>query len=137
MTKSEPTQPAPARMFDSHMHTPLCRHAIGEPEEYATQAAAPSIDTTASSLPTDALCLGAGRSGSRPAARERLAASTRSALAPAAHDGAALRARLPSARQPSVRGIPVLFGSVQLGAWSICAGQALSWRNAGGQFIGR
>src|SRR5437762_14029906 len=29
--------PAPA-MFDSHMHTPLCRHAIGEPEDYAARA---------------------------------------------------------------------------------------------------
>ncbi|MCE9518594.1 MAG: histidinol-phosphatase [Verrucomicrobia bacterium] len=25
-------------MFDSHMHTPLCRHAHGEPEEYAARA---------------------------------------------------------------------------------------------------
>ena len=24
--------------FDSHMHTPLCKHAIGEPEEYAARA---------------------------------------------------------------------------------------------------
>lgn len=40
MTKFEPAKPAPARMFDSHMHTPLCRHAIGEPEEYAERAAA-------------------------------------------------------------------------------------------------
>lgn len=24
--------------FDSHMHTPLCKHAFGEPEEYAEQA---------------------------------------------------------------------------------------------------
>ena len=24
--------------FDSHMHTPLCKHAYGEPEEYAEQA---------------------------------------------------------------------------------------------------
>lgn len=24
--------------FDSHMHTPLCKHAYGEPEEYAKQA---------------------------------------------------------------------------------------------------
>lgn len=24
--------------FDSHMHTPLCKHAAGEPEEYAEQA---------------------------------------------------------------------------------------------------
>lgn len=28
------TQPGPL-YFDSHMHTPLCKHAIGEPEEYA------------------------------------------------------------------------------------------------------
>lgn len=26
-------------LFDSHMHTPLCKHAIGEPEAYAEQAA--------------------------------------------------------------------------------------------------
>jgi histidinol-phosphatase (PHP family) len=25
-------------MFDSHMHTPLCKHAFGEPEEYAARA---------------------------------------------------------------------------------------------------
>jgi histidinol-phosphatase (PHP family) len=25
-------------LFDSHMHTPLCKHAIGEPEEYAHTA---------------------------------------------------------------------------------------------------
>ncbi len=25
-------------MFDSHMHTPLCRHAHGEPEDYAARA---------------------------------------------------------------------------------------------------
>lgn len=25
-------------LYDSHMHTPLCKHATGEPEEYATQA---------------------------------------------------------------------------------------------------
>lgn len=24
--------------FDSHMHTPLCRHAVGEPDEYAERA---------------------------------------------------------------------------------------------------
>lgn len=28
------SEPAPI-YFDSHMHTPLCKHAIGEPEEYA------------------------------------------------------------------------------------------------------
>lgn len=27
-----------ALYYDSHMHTPLCKHAIGEPEEYAQQA---------------------------------------------------------------------------------------------------
>ncbi len=26
--------------YDSHMHTPLCKHAIGEPEEYAAQGQA-------------------------------------------------------------------------------------------------
>jgi histidinol-phosphatase (PHP family) len=40
MKESKPANPAPVRMFDSHMHTPLCRHAIGEPEEYAERAAA-------------------------------------------------------------------------------------------------
>jgi histidinol-phosphatase (PHP family) len=29
---------AAAAYFDSHMHTPLCKHAAGEPEEYAEQA---------------------------------------------------------------------------------------------------
>jgi histidinol-phosphatase (PHP family) len=28
----------PAAYFDSHMHTPLCKHAFGEPEEYAERA---------------------------------------------------------------------------------------------------
>lgn len=28
--------PAPI-YYDSHMHTPLCKHAVGEPEEYAAQ----------------------------------------------------------------------------------------------------
>lgn len=27
-----------AILYDSHMHTPLCKHAIGEPEEYAAMA---------------------------------------------------------------------------------------------------
>lgn len=27
-----------ANMYDSHMHTPLCKHSRGEPEEYAQQA---------------------------------------------------------------------------------------------------
>ena len=29
--------------FDSHMHTPLCKHAFGEPEEYAEQALAKGL----------------------------------------------------------------------------------------------
>jgi histidinol-phosphatase (PHP family) len=41
-----PSQPLPppgptktgALFYDSHMHTPLCKHAWGEPEEYAQQA---------------------------------------------------------------------------------------------------
>lgn len=41
-----PSQPLPAPgptksgalFYDSHMHTPLCKHAWGEPEEYAQQA---------------------------------------------------------------------------------------------------
>jgi histidinol-phosphatase (PHP family) len=41
-----PSQPIPAPgptksgalFYDSHMHTPLCKHAWGEPEEYAQQA---------------------------------------------------------------------------------------------------
>ncbi|MDQ3812390.1 MAG: histidinol-phosphatase [Armatimonadota bacterium] len=32
-TTSEPI------LYESHMHTPLCRHAVGEPEEYAAVAA--------------------------------------------------------------------------------------------------
>ena len=28
----------PKDLYDSHMHTPLCRYAVGEPEEYAQQA---------------------------------------------------------------------------------------------------
>lgn len=28
----------PPTYFDSHMHTPLCKHAFGEPEEYAARA---------------------------------------------------------------------------------------------------
>lgn len=30
----------PPILYDSHMHTPLCKHASGEPEEYAASAAA-------------------------------------------------------------------------------------------------
>jgi len=44
--KRVPAQPLPppgptksgALFYDSHMHTPLCKHAWGEPEEYAQQA---------------------------------------------------------------------------------------------------
>ena len=44
--KKVPAQPLPAPgptksgalFYDSHMHTPLCKHAWGEPEEYAQQA---------------------------------------------------------------------------------------------------
>jgi len=44
--KKTPAQPLPAAgptksgalFYDSHMHTPLCKHAWGEPEEYAQQA---------------------------------------------------------------------------------------------------
>lgn len=44
--KKAPAQPLPppgptktgALFYDSHMHTPLCKHAWGEPEEYAQQA---------------------------------------------------------------------------------------------------
>lgn len=44
--KKGPSQPLPASgptksgalFYDSHMHTPLCKHAWGEPEEYAQQA---------------------------------------------------------------------------------------------------
>ncbi len=44
--KKVPSQPLPAPgptksgalFYDSHMHTPLCKHAWGEPEEYAQQA---------------------------------------------------------------------------------------------------
>ena len=25
-------------LYEMHMHTPLCKHAIGEPEEYAAMA---------------------------------------------------------------------------------------------------
>ena len=31
-------------MIDSHMHTPLCRHATGVPEDYASQARARGLD---------------------------------------------------------------------------------------------
>lgn len=34
---------AAPEVFDSHMHTPLCRHALGEPEEYADQALAKGL----------------------------------------------------------------------------------------------
>ena len=37
MSDSEITKPI---YFDSHMHTPLCKHAMGEPEEYAEQGRA-------------------------------------------------------------------------------------------------
>ena len=36
---NESTDPAPRRLFfDSHMHTPLCKHARGNPTEYAAVA---------------------------------------------------------------------------------------------------
>jgi len=46
ITKKSPAQPlvaagptkSGALFYDSHMHTPLCKHAWGEPEEYAQQA---------------------------------------------------------------------------------------------------
>ncbi len=46
VVKKAPAQPLPAPgptktgalFYDSHMHTPLCKHAWGEPEEYAQQA---------------------------------------------------------------------------------------------------
>ncbi len=46
VVKKAPAQPLPppgptktgALFYDSHMHTPLCKHAWGEPEEYAQQA---------------------------------------------------------------------------------------------------
>lgn len=46
LAKKGPAQPLPAPgptksgalFYDSHMHTPLCKHAWGEPEEYAQQA---------------------------------------------------------------------------------------------------
>lgn len=46
VVKKVPAQPLPppgptktgALFYDSHMHTPLCKHAWGEPEEYAQQA---------------------------------------------------------------------------------------------------
>lgn len=44
IAKKTPSAPAPgptktgALFYDSHMHTPLCKHAWGEPEEYAKQA---------------------------------------------------------------------------------------------------
>lgn len=31
-------------MFDSHMHTPLCRHAVGTPDEYAAAAHARGLE---------------------------------------------------------------------------------------------
>lgn len=31
-------------IFDSHMHTPLCKHASGEPEEYAERALSQGLD---------------------------------------------------------------------------------------------
>jgi HisJ family histidinol phosphate phosphatase len=34
--KAEPIRDA-VKVYDSHMHTPLCKHAWGEPEEYAQQ----------------------------------------------------------------------------------------------------
>ena len=30
--------------FDSHMHTPFCHHASGEPEEYAREASRKGLD---------------------------------------------------------------------------------------------
>ena len=38
-TPAQRPSPAPI-LYDSHMHTPLCRHASGEPEEYARRGLA-------------------------------------------------------------------------------------------------
>lgn len=40
MKESSPVKARRSPLFDSHMHTTLCRHAIGEPEDYARQAEA-------------------------------------------------------------------------------------------------
>lgn len=37
MIKAKNSRPTPV-LFDSHMHTPLCKHAIGDPEDYAEAA---------------------------------------------------------------------------------------------------
>ena len=41
--------------FDSHMHTPLCKHAIGEPSEYAEAGKKPA--SRESLLPAILRCL--------------------------------------------------------------------------------
>ena len=38
-----PARPSVPTLFDSHMHTPLCKHAVGEPEDYAEQALAEGL----------------------------------------------------------------------------------------------
>jgi len=37
-SQSENTKPIEPILYESHMHTPLCRHSVGDPEEYATIA---------------------------------------------------------------------------------------------------
>ena len=38
-----PARPSVPTLFDSHMHTPLCKHAVGEPEDYAERALAEGL----------------------------------------------------------------------------------------------
>lgn len=49
--------------FDSHMHTPLCGHAFGEPTEYVEAAARSRLDriTFTCHMPIDDPALGGGR----------------------------------------------------------------------------
>ena len=50
------SEEVPVLLTDSHMHTPLCKHALGEPEEYAEVALARGFDaivfTCHSPMPT-------------------------------------------------------------------------------------
>lgn len=38
MRSTPPTKPTHPILYESHMHTPLCKHAVGTPEEYAEVA---------------------------------------------------------------------------------------------------
>lgn len=58
------------RSFDFHMHTPLCGHAVGEPEEYVQTAAARGIDLICFTCHVPMEAEGFGQDGTRMSREE-------------------------------------------------------------------